>query len=161
MNIHAIGANCWQCVHLWQLADTSLTDLPCDHTPRPPHLSADQAPCAVSRRSPVPVGLFVCLCIITERLSTSAACHRRRLLEMTVGARFLFSSFHFSSPLFRPSSLPSHLFLLLLSPTSAITFLSALMHPLNPARRSGERCNLSLRVRARPGRQMHFAAFSG
>jgi len=36
-----------------------------------------------------------------------------------------------------------------------------LPHPLNPARRSGERCNLSLRVRAEPGRQMHFAAFSG
>jgi len=32
------------------------------------------------------------------------------------------------------------------------------LHPLNPARESGERCKLPQRVRAEPGRQMHLAA---
>jgi len=97
--------------------------------------------------------------------------YRRRLLEMTVGARFLFSFFPFSSLLFRPSSppLPSPPFppspvpsLSYPLPSCLFPFPCPCPHSLNPARRSGERCSLSLRrlrVRVELGRQTHFAAF--
>jgi len=77
--------------------------------------------------------------------------HRRRLLEMTVGERFLFPSLHFLLPSL-PSLLPSRPFppssvpLPQLSRPSCLSpspFPCPCPHALNPARRSGERCNLS------------------
>jgi len=65
----------------------------------------------------------------------------------------------FPSPPFPPFPVPSLSYPL---PSCLFSFLfhCPCPHPLNPAR-SGERCNISLRVWAEPGRQMHFAAFSG
>jgi len=91
---------------------------------------------------------------------------RRRVLEIPAGARF-FSTFPLSSLLFRPlglshplTSLPSFS---CLSPSPMLSFPLplSLPSPLKSIMRSGESCNVSLRVRVEPVTKLillHFQA---